>query len=27
MCTEAGFTGFRTLPLENPFNNVYEITP
>jgi 2-polyprenyl-3-methyl-5-hydroxy-6-metoxy-1,4-benzoquinol methylase len=27
MCKEAGFTGFRTLPLDNPFNNAYEITP
>lgn len=27
MCKEAGFSVFRTLPLENPFNNVYEVTP
>jgi 2-polyprenyl-3-methyl-5-hydroxy-6-metoxy-1,4-benzoquinol methylase len=24
-CTEAGFSAVRQLPLENPFNNVYEI--
>lgn len=24
---EAGFTSLRTLPLEDPFNNVYEVTP
>lgn len=27
MCKEAGFSQLRTLPLENPFNNVYEVTP
>lgn len=27
MCKEAGFQEVRRLPLENPFNNVYEITP
>ncbi|HEY6224727.1 MAG TPA: class I SAM-dependent methyltransferase, partial [Gemmatimonadales bacterium] len=27
MCTEAGFTSVRKLPVENPFNNVYEIRP
>lgn len=26
-CTEAGFSKVRRLPLENPFNNVYEIRP
>ncbi len=25
MCTEAGFSSVRRLPLENPFNNVYEV--
>jgi tRNA A58 N-methylase Trm61 len=24
---DAGFTSLRTLPLDNPFNNVYEATP
>jgi SAM-dependent methyltransferase len=24
-CAEAGFGGIRKLPLENPFNNIYEI--
>lgn len=27
MSKEAGFSQVRLLPLENPFNNVYEITP
>lgn len=27
LCDEAGFGSVRRLPLENPFNNVYEITP
>lgn len=27
MCKEAGFQEVRRLPLENPFNNIYEITP
>lgn len=27
MCKEAGFSQVRTLPLENPFNNVFEIAP
>jgi SAM-dependent methyltransferase len=27
MCSEAGFHGVRKVPLENPFNNLYEITP
>lgn len=27
MCKEAGFSEVRRLPLENPFNNIYEITP
>jgi hypothetical protein len=27
MCKEAGFTSLRTLPLDNPFNNLYEVTP
>jgi 2-polyprenyl-3-methyl-5-hydroxy-6-metoxy-1,4-benzoquinol methylase len=27
MCAEAGFKGVRRVPLENPFNNLYEITP
>lgn len=27
MCKEAGFSEFRMLTLENPFNNVYEVTP
>jgi 2-polyprenyl-3-methyl-5-hydroxy-6-metoxy-1,4-benzoquinol methylase len=26
MCKEAGFSDVRTLPLDNPFNHVYEIT-
>jgi hypothetical protein len=24
---EAGFSGCRKLPLENPFNNLYELKP
>jgi 2-polyprenyl-3-methyl-5-hydroxy-6-metoxy-1,4-benzoquinol methylase len=27
MCAEAGFSSVRRLPLENPFNNVYEVRP
>jgi SAM-dependent methyltransferase len=27
LCTEAGFSSVRRLPLENPFNTLYEITP
>jgi SAM-dependent methyltransferase len=27
MCSEAGFRKVRKVPLENPFNNLYEITP
>jgi 2-polyprenyl-3-methyl-5-hydroxy-6-metoxy-1,4-benzoquinol methylase len=27
LCAEAGFTGVRRVPLDNPFNNLYEITP
>jgi SAM-dependent methyltransferase len=27
LCTEAGFSSVRQLPLENPFNILYEITP
>ena len=27
MCREAGFGNVRRVPLENPFNNLYEITP
>jgi len=27
MCSEAGFHAVRRVPLENPFNNLYEITP
>jgi hypothetical protein len=27
MCQDAGFRTVRRLPLENPFNNVYEIRP
>ncbi len=27
LCTEAGFSSVRTVPLENPFNNLYEIRP
>ena len=27
MCSEAGFHVVRKVPLENPFNNLYEITP
>jgi len=27
MCAEAGFGSVRRVPLENPFNNLYEITP
>lgn len=27
MCPEAGFRSVRLVPLENPFNNLYEILP
>ena len=27
MCGDAGFSSVRKLPIENPFNNVYEIRP
>jgi len=27
LCAEAGFSTVRKLPLENPFNNIYEVTP
>lgn len=27
LCAEAGFAGVRLVPLENPFNNLYEVTP
>ena len=27
LCTEAGFSSVRTVALENPFNNLYEIRP
>jgi SAM-dependent methyltransferase len=27
LCAEAGFSTVRRLPLENPFNNVYEVRP
>lgn len=27
LCTEAGFSSVRTVPLDNPFNNLYEIRP
>ncbi|HXS95872.1 MAG TPA: class I SAM-dependent methyltransferase [Candidatus Limnocylindrales bacterium] len=27
MCTAAGFSSIRRLPLENPFNNIYEVKP
>jgi 2-polyprenyl-3-methyl-5-hydroxy-6-metoxy-1,4-benzoquinol methylase len=27
LAVEAGFRGVRRLPLENPFNNLYEVTP
>jgi hypothetical protein len=27
MCADAGFGSVRRLPIENPFNNLYEITP
>ena len=27
LCAEAGFTNVRRVPLENPFNNLYEIRP
>jgi SAM-dependent methyltransferase len=27
MCTEAGFSSVRKVPLDNPFNNLYEILP
>jgi SAM-dependent methyltransferase len=27
MCAEVGFGSVRRVPLENPFNNLYEITP
>lgn len=27
LCDEAGFSSVRRLPLENPFNNVYEVRP
>jgi len=27
LCAEAGFTSVRRVPLENPFNNLYEVRP
>jgi hypothetical protein len=27
LCLEAGFTEVRRVPVENPFNSVYEIRP
>ena len=27
LCTEAGFSHVRRVPLDNPFNNLYEIRP
>ena len=27
LCAEAGFTEVRRVPIENPFNNLYEIRP
>ena len=27
LCAEAGFAGVRLVPLENPFNHLYEVTP
>lgn len=27
MCSEAGFSTVRRVPLENPFNNLYEVAP
>jgi hypothetical protein len=27
MCSEAGFQSVRRVPLDNPFNNLYEILP
>ncbi len=27
ICLEAGFSNVRRLPIENPFNNVFEVTP
>ena len=27
LCAEAGFTGMRELPIDNPFNILYEIRP
>jgi SAM-dependent methyltransferase len=27
LCAEAGFTSIRRVPLENPFNNLYEVRP
>jgi hypothetical protein len=27
LCMEAGFSSVRRVPLENPFNNLYEILP
>jgi hypothetical protein len=27
LCTEAGFSRVRRVPLENPFNTLYEIQP
>jgi len=27
LCAEAGFGSVRRVPLENPFNNLYEIRP
>jgi hypothetical protein len=27
LCAEAGFRSVRRVPIENPFNNLYEITP
>jgi hypothetical protein len=25
LCAEAGFTNVRRVPMENPFNNLYEV--
>jgi|GraSoiStandDraft_9_1057307.scaffolds.fasta_scaffold645103_2 hypothetical protein len=27
LCKEVGFSSVRRVPLENPFNNLYEVTP
>ena len=27
LAADAGFAGVRRLPMDNPFNNLYELTP